>query len=63
MRCYSRFLVGDHYEMAVNNHHERDKLDEDAIRVKAFRWIKDSVGGVWAKITVDEMVIEPVRQV
>ncbi|KAK7488800.1 hypothetical protein BaRGS_00019935 [Batillaria attramentaria] len=46
--------------MAAHNDHARDVVDETEIRRKAYRWCKDSIGGVWTKITSDEMMMEPV---
>lgn len=38
----------------------KDVLDVSEIRIKAHRWCKDSIGGVWSKITADEMLMEHV---
>ena len=47
--------------MATQKGDSRDVVDMAEIRMKAHRWCKDSIGGVWSKLSPDDMVMEHVR--
>lgn len=47
--------------MAAQKDGIRDVVDMTDIRLKAHRWCKDSIGGVWSKLSCDDLVMEHVR--
>lgn len=48
-------------EMSTHNDATRDMIEEREIRIKAYRWCKDSIGGAWSKLSPEELVMEHVR--
>ncbi|KAK7099283.1 choline/ethanolamine kinase-like [Littorina saxatilis] len=46
--------------MAAQKEEKRDVVEEPEIKRKAHRWCKDSIGGVWTKVSADEMILEHV---
>ncbi|ESO95426.1 hypothetical protein LOTGIDRAFT_116872 [Lottia gigantea] len=40
---------------------DSDVIDEKAVRSEGFKWCRDSIGGIWSKITPDDFVLERIN--